>query len=382
VFNCTFTHEGQAFPKAERRPEAVKPADVKLPPYYPDTPAVRETLAITYNNIAAMDKWVGERLKELEDDGLLDSTVIMFFSDHGVGLPRGKRFMYDSGLRVPLIVRFPDNRSAGTTEQRLVSFIDWAPTILSLVGIRQPAYMRGVPFLGEFVGPPAPLAFATADRMDSNKDMTRAATDGRYKYIKNFHPEVPHMTPVAYRDALVMMKDLYALKTNGRATPQQWQIVSDRKPPEEFYDTKQDPHEVRNLIDDPAHAERIKSMRAALERWREETKDQGEIQPETKLVKEVLWPPDGVQPETAKPQAAFAPAADGNAIMTVQCATDGASIGYRRKGRGRGSWLVYTKPVEVAADEEYELTAHRIGYKPSGAVTTRPSESRPSASGN
>jgi arylsulfatase A-like enzyme len=110
VFNCNFTHESQAFDDAPRRSKAVKPADVKVPPYYPDTPAVRATVAQTYNNIVAMDAWLGDRLAELEKSAMADSTIVFFFSDHGVGLPRGKRNCYDSGLRVPLIVRVPDGR--------------------------------------------------------------------------------------------------------------------------------------------------------------------------------------------------------------------------------------------------------------------------------
>jgi arylsulfatase A-like enzyme len=375
VFNCTFTHESQAFPKADKRADVVKPADVKIPPYYPDTPAVRETLAQTCNNIHAMDRWVGEHLAALEADGLLDSTVIMFFSDHGMGLPRGKRAAYDSGIQVPLIVRFPDQRRAGSTEDRLVSFIDWAPTAMSLAGLRQPQYMRGVPFLGEFIGEPPRYAFVTSDRVDVTRDMIRAVTDGRFKYIRNFTTEVPHLPPVAYRDTLVMMNDLRELKSSGEATPAQWQTVSDSKPPEEFYDTEQDPHEVKNLIDDPQHADRIKAMREALQRWMDETGDMGQIQPESKLVKEKIYPPDGVQPTTAKPEASFSAADGGNLLMTLQCATEGASIGYRKKGEK--VWSLYVKPVAVEAGEPQQLIAHRIGFKPSEIVRMQPSVSRP-----
>lgn len=375
VFNCTFTHESQAFPDAETRADVVKPADVKIPPYYPDTPAVRRTLAQTYNNIHAMDQWVGEHIAALEADGLLDSTVIVFFSDHGVGLPRGKRAAYDSGIHVPLIVRFPDQRQAGTTEDRLVSFIDWAPTTMSLAGLRPPDYMPGTPFLGEGTGKAPQYAFVTADRMDVTRDMIRAVTDGRFKYIRNFDTNVPHLPAVAYRDTLVMMEDFRELKTSGKATPAQWQTVSDSKPPEEFYDTDQDPHEVKNLIDDPQHADRINAMREALQQWMEETGDMGPIQPELKLVKEKIYPPDGVQPTTAEPQVAIAPADAGKALMTIRCSTEGASIGYRRKGDK--AWSVYVKPVEVEQGEPYQVIAHRIGFKPSGIVRTQPSQSRP-----
>ncbi|MEO6436655.1 MAG: sulfatase, partial [Tepidisphaeraceae bacterium] len=184
VFNCTFTHEGQAFADAPRRSNAVKPADVKLPPYYPDTPAIRATLAQTYNNIVAMDDWVGRKLAELEREKLLDSTIVFFFSDHGVGLPRGKRSSCDSGLRVPLIVRFPDGRGAVTGDERLVSFLDFAPTMLSLAAIEPPNHLRGRPFLGKFQAEPPSYVFSTLDRVDEVMDTVRSVSDGRYRYIR------------------------------------------------------------------------------------------------------------------------------------------------------------------------------------------------------
>jgi len=370
VFNCNFTHESQAFPDAEKRSDVVKPADVPVPPYYPDTPTVRDTLAQTYNNIVAMDKWLGDHLAELEKAKLLDSTIVVFFSDHGVGLPRGKRAPYNSGTRVPLIVRFPDGKGAGTTDERLVSFIDWAPTTLSLAGIKPPAYMRGVPFLGQFAGGDAPKhAFATADRMDATKDTIRTLTDGRYRYVRNFRPEIGHLPPMSYRDQLEMMQDVKALRASGKATPEQWQIVETSKPPEEFYDTEADPHEVKNVVDAPEHQARVKEMREALERWMAETGDLGLIQPESKLVKEKLWPPDGVQPTTSAPTGTVARAGDGKATLTVTCDTDGASIGYRRKGEQ--GWALYVQPVPVDAGGEYELVAQRIGFLRSEVTTAK-----------
>ena len=367
VFNCTFTHESGGFPEARRgpgafdRPDAVKPADVKLPPYYPDTPTVRETVAQTYNNIVAMDEWVGERLAELERDGLLDSTVIFFFSDHGVGLPRGKRNSYDSGLRVPLIVRFPDGSGAGTSDGRLISFLDFAPTVLSLAGIEPPAHLRGHPFLGPFKTDPPNYVFATQDRMDAHTDCVRSVSDGRFRYIRNLMPDKPHLIQSAYRDRIPMMRDIHALRESGKASAEQWQIVSDTKPAEEFYDTQSDPHEVKNVIDLPEHAERIRTMRGALDAWMQQTGDLGLIRPESRMVSEKLWPPSGEQPQTATPRATL-----NDGLLTIECETQGASIGYRSPGEA--AWRVYTVPVAVAREEaaEVEIVAHRIGFKPSG----------------
>lgn len=363
VFNCTYTHESGGFPRPRRRgseagrPDVVKPADVTPPPYYPDTPAVRQTLAQTYNNIVAMDEWVGERLSELEQDGLLDSTIIFFFSDHGVGLPRGKRNSYDSGVRVPLIVRFPNANRAGTTDDRLISFLDFAPTVLSLAGVKIPDHLRGRPFLGAAQAEAPDLAFTSQDRVDAATDCVRSATDGRYRYIRNLMPDMPQLVQSAYRERIPMMKDIHAMR-DGPTTPAQWQMIAQTKPPEEFYDTQEDPHNVVNLIDAPEHAERIKAMRAAVDRWMRQTGDLGLVRPETKLVREKLWPPDGMQPTTAEPQASIK---DG--VLTITCATEGASIGYRK--RGEPAWRVYAGPVTLNRDQAHEAIAHRIGFKPS-----------------
>jgi hypothetical protein len=217
------------------------------------------------------------------------------------------------------------------------------------------------------------------DRIDTASDMSRAVSDGRYKYISNFHPELPVLQRTDYREKLLMMKDLHALKNNGQATPQQWQIVSDRKPREEFYDTRSDPHELTNIIDEPAHEDRIGQMRTALDQWMNETGDLGRIQPESKLVREKLWPPAGVQPTTAPPRATSASSPARKPTLTIACETEGASIGYRRKGDK--SWAVYTKAVEIDTKAveidgsvPYEVVAHRIGFKPSAVETVKPQQ--------
>jgi len=364
VFNCIYTHEGQTFPKAPKRADVVKPEDVPLPPYYPDTPLVRQTMAQSYNNIVAMDGWVGERLAELEHDGLLDSTIIFFFSDHGVGLPRGKRNSYESGLRVPLLIRFPDGSRAGTTDDRLISFLDFAPTILTLTGLKIPDHLRGYPFLGPAKTDPPKYVFATQDRVDAFTDCVRSVCDGRYRYIRNLMPEKPHLAESAYRDRIPMMKDIHAMRPET-ATPAQWQMVSKTKPPEEFYDSQADPHNVTNVIAAPEHQERIKAMREAMDQWLRETGDLAEIRPESKLVREKLWPPNGEPPTTAAPQAAIK-----EGVLTITSATHGASIGWRK--RGEPSWRVYTQSVNVGGDQAYEAVAHRIGFKRSDVTPISP----------
>ena len=376
VFNCGLTHESRAFPKANRQPEVVSPAEVPLPPFYPDTPEVRDAVARTYNNIAAMDLWLGEKMEELEDAGLLENTVVIFFSDHGVGLPRGKRSVYDTGTRVPLIVRYPDGRGAGTTDDRVVSFIDFGPSVLSLAGIESDERLDGVPFVGEHAREGIGLSFTHADRFDAEREQTRSVTDGRYRYVRNYITQVPHLIDNAYRENLLMTAQLYALRQTGPPRPEQWQMASTVRPAEEFYDTQSDPWEVQNLIDDPQHAERISQMRAAVEAWIEDTGDLGFVLPETVLVRDHIWAPDGVQPTTAEPVVNCDIAQREGRMyydVTITCETPGASIGYRLSDHAQhdGPWTVYT-PGEVlftTGDVRFlEVAAHRIGHKP---VTTQ-----------
>jgi len=381
VFNHGGTHESQAFPESRRRPEVVAPDDVPIPPMYPDTPAVRDALARTYNNIAAMDQWVGQRLQELEDAGLLENTIVMYYSDHGVGLPRGKRSCYDTGTRVPLIVRYPDGTGAGTTDGRVVSFVDFGPTVLSLAGIEPDDRLDGVPFLGEFAYECDDYrnghAFSHADRFDAVYDRVRSVSDGRYRYNRNYITDEPYLIANAYRERIPMTHDLYTLREPGAdVTPEQWQMAATTRPAEEFYDTQNDPWEVNNLIDDPAHAERIASMRQTLDAWIEDTGDLGFVLPETVLVREHLWPPDGEQPTTARPVVDYEIIQQGGGMFyrfELSCETQGASIAYRlgTSRRAMGPWQVYTGgAIDTPGDVRFlEVNAHRIGYKPSESGT-------------
>lgn len=374
VFNHVGTHESRAFPQAKRSPRAVAPADVPLPPFYPDTAAARDAVARTYDNIAAMDRWAGERLAELEEDGLLGRTIVIFFSDHGVGLPRGKRSCFDTGLRVPLIVRFPDGAAAGTRAARVVSFVDFGPSVLSLAGIDPDERLDGTPFLGRFARERSDYrrghAYANADRFDDVYDRSRTVSDGRYRYTRNLLPELPYLIRNAYREQLPLTGDLYALAESGPHRPEQWQFAAKRRPVEELYDSRTDPWEVKNLIDEPEHRERIAALRGRLDAWMEATGDLGLVLPETKLVRERIWPPAGIQPTT--PAAEIDDRAEQRGegmvfVVSIACADPGASIGYRLGDSKRysGPWQLYTGPFETRADRRFlEVQTHRIGHKP------------------
>lgn len=363
VFNHTGTHESRAFPNVKRAPSVVDPKTVPLPPFYPDTPAVRDAVARTYDNIARMDEWVGRQLDALAKAGLLDDTIVMFFSDHGVGLPRGKRSSYDTGTRVPLLVRFPDGTGAGTTDDRVVQFIDFGPTVLSLCGIDPDPRLDGQPFFGAFDRLDRGFAFSHSDRFDSVYDRQRSVTDGRFRYVRNYVTDLPYLIPNAYRERLLMTADLYALRDADPAdvTPAQWQMAAKVRPFEELYDSANDPWEVQNLAGEKAHRDQLVRLRAALDGWIEATGDLGFVLPESRLVRENIWPPDGAQPTTPAAEAVT----DGGRV-TLRCSDPGASVGYRERavaGENRGPWTVYTGPFEVAVGTKLELLTHRIGHK-------------------
>ncbi len=360
VFNFTVTHESGTFKK--RSPEVTDPAKVPLPPYFPDTPTVRKDIARHYDNIAALDNQIAGIIQDLKDDKLLDKTIVFFFSDHGDGLPRSKRWVYDSGIKVPMIVRWPDGMSAGQTESRLVSFVDLAPTVLSLAGVEVPEHMHGKIFLGEVQQAPREYIYAIRDRMDSAAETIRAVRDKRYKYVRNYRPDLPYFGHVPYRNRAAVAREIIRLNDAGELGPNSWQLTGTTKPVEEFYDCQTDRHEIDNKIGSPELQPLIEKFRQAHQRFNNSHDDLGRIS-ESELVKK-LWPPDGVQPTTADPVIKVRKVASGQE-MTISCATEGASIGYR-VGDSK-IWNLYSKPT-VMAPAAITIRAHRIGYKPSNDV--------------
>ena len=291
VFNFTSTHQGQIngsdedfFTKyrSKLKPEELHdPAAVPLPPYYPDTPIVRKIWTRYYDLITFMDKQVGDLLGQLKDDGLADNTIVFFFADHGLGVPRHKRTLYDSGLHVPLMIRFPARYQnlaplkAGRKIDRLVSFVDFAPTVMSLAGLPKPNYMQGRAFLGVWAGPPREYVYGATSRVDEVYELSRCVRDKRYKYIRNYMPHLPYVQPSEYPDRADIMKELRRVVKEGALTDTQklfWQPV---KPLEELYDTLVDPHEIRNLADSARHRRILERMRKVHRKWMAETRDTG-----------------------------------------------------------------------------------------------------------
>ena len=215
------------------------PTKVPLPPYYPDTPLIRRELARFYDCVTAMDKEVGVILQQLEDDGLEDNTIVFFYSDHGSGMPRHKRALLDSGMHVPLLIRFPKKwqhlapGKPATTTDRLVSFVDYAPTVLSLTGIPIPEAMQGAPFLGSKVAAPRRYVYGHRDRVDEVRDLARSVRDKRYLYIRNYMPHLGYNQPTAWPDSGEIRHDFYRLAKRESLSAAQWHFASPTRPVEE-----------------------------------------------------------------------------------------------------------------------------------------------------
>lgn len=287
VFNLMQTHQskGGFFDPAEYdRPLAPgqhDPARMKVPPYYPDTPIVRQTLAHYYDRVTEMDRSVGQVLGELAADGLAEDTIVFFYPDHGTGLPRGKRTVYDSGLKVPLVVRVPTKfrqwapAAAGATCDRLVSFVDFAPTVLSLVGLAAPANMQGQAFLGAHAQAPRQSIYGARDRVDEAIDMARAVRDRKYLYIRNYYPQLSWNAPERFSDQAPMRREITRLAAEGRLDAAQMTYAGPGKPAEALFDTEADPHQLHNLAGRAGQREVLERMRAALRSWLLEIRDTG-----------------------------------------------------------------------------------------------------------
>jgi arylsulfatase A-like enzyme len=258
---------GSAAAQAEGR---VKPADVRVPAYMPDTPEVRQDRATYYNAIERMDGEIGARLKELEEAGLADDTIVFYYSDNGGVLPRSKRYCYDDGLRCAMVVAFPPKwqhlaaARMGTVIESPVSYVDLAPTLLSLVGTSIPSHMQGTAFAGPQAQSRGRYAFGMRNRMDERYDFVRAATDGRFHYIRNY---TPHRTfqHGAYEWQAVGYQSWEREWRTGRLNEAQARFFQGPRPFEELYDLQTDRDEVRNLAEAPAHADRLRTMRTALD---------------------------------------------------------------------------------------------------------------------
>lgn len=385
VINFTTTHESQIRDPSAQTQKLVAalepslrhdPAKANVPPYYPDTPLVRRDLANYADNITAMDRQVGAILERLEREGLADDTIVWFWGDHGRGLPRCKRWLYDSGTQVPLIVRVPEkwrkwvspeNPAAvapGKLQDELVAFVDFAPTMLSLAGLPIPEHLQGQAFLGPRKSPPREYVHGHRDRMDEAYDIIRSVRDQRYHYLRNFMPWVTYAQRINYMDQMPTMRELRRLNAAGQLSPEAALFFREQKPIEELYDTEVDPHELHNLADDPAYAAVLEKMRGELDRWMTEIGDLALV-PEPTL--DELKRPGGKWSKTATPGVQRVARDGGKSTLNLVAGTPGSSIGWRVAGSS-GPLQVVDAPLTLEDGQMLEFQAFRIGYRDSAVV--------------
>jgi arylsulfatase A-like enzyme len=248
-------------------------AAVKLPPYLPDDPVIREDWAQYLDAVRHTDWEVGQVLDRLKQAGELDNTVVFFLTDHGVSHVRNKQFLYDGGMHVPLVVRGPKFKP-GAVRSDLVEHIDIAATSLALAGIPKPAAMQARDLLADNYEPRR-YVFSARDRADETVERIRAVRSERHKYIRNFYPNRPYLQPNAYKDAKPIVQAMRRLHEEGKLTPEQALIMRDTRPAEELYDLQNDPYELKNLADDPTHRDVLKELRRELDDWITRTGDHG-----------------------------------------------------------------------------------------------------------
>ncbi|MFN7926851.1 MAG: sulfatase [Blastocatellia bacterium] len=263
-------------------PPHADPAKVELPPYYPDHPVVRQDWAAYLDAATALDVKVGKVLEQLKADGLLEDTIIVFFGDNGQAHVRGKQFVYDSGLLVPLMIHWaknfpqPKHYQPGKVDERLLMAIDLTATTLDIAGVKRPAKMQGEIFLGAHAAPPHQYVFGARDRCDETIFRFRTVRNARYRYIRNFMPDRPFLQANKYKELSYPVWNLLReLDQQGKLTSVQQFLTAPTMPPEELYDLQTDPHEIRNLVHLPAHQVVLQRLRRVLEEWIVKSDDQG-----------------------------------------------------------------------------------------------------------
>ncbi|MDZ4718490.1 MAG: sulfatase [Roseiflexaceae bacterium] len=398
AFHGMVTHESQVVANDEQYQHNTKrlspdqrhdPAAAPLPPYYPDTPVFRQAWARYSDNITALDYMVGDLLRQLEEDGLANTTLVVFWSDHGRGMPRAKRWPYDSGLRVPLIMRWPGRIAPHTQRTELASLMDLAATMLEVAGLPVPAHMHAQPLIdahGQSAAQPRDLIFGHRDRMDEQEDTIRTVRDSRFRYIRNYHPDRSGMQHHEYADRMATWQEFRRLyfeeaTQRGRGevpnllTQVQRRVLASSKPAEELYDLHADPYEIENIADDPRYAADVERLRNALQQWQQEYGDLGLI-PEAELIER--WRPGGLPQITEPPVLQIV-----EGRLSATCATTGASIGWTTdppelpialspfsritgdpETDGR-SWNLYSAPIPAPAGTTIWFRAHRLGYQAS-----------------
>lgn len=350
VFNFSVCHESQIWARGKDS-LFVNPSLVKVPPYFPDNDTIRHDLAVNYSNLQRLDNQIGEIISDLKADGLYSKSIIFFYGDHGGPFPRHKRALYETGTKVPMVIKLPENRNAGTSDDRFISFIDLAPTVLSLAGIEPPKVMQGLAQFGEFESEEKPkYTFHTSDRFDGVYDRLRAVRSERYKYIKSFDTTLSHALPVKYREQMPMMRELRRMYAAGELNENQARWLHPTKPEEELYDLRNDPYELNNLAMLPEMKATLGKFRKVLDDWINTTNDLGEI-PEDVLI--AKWLLDGAQPQLPPLEME-----DKNGEIRLISKKTDATILWKKPQDSL--WNIYTVPIPNSIS--FEAKSERIGY--------------------
>ena len=283
VFNTTISHESSIHKFIPNNKLRHSPDEVLIPPHHPATPEMKHDWAQYYDKVEDMDTQIGKWLKELEDEGLLENTIVFYYGDHGGVLARSKRYVYETGTRVPFIIRIPEKyknlfpaEKPGSEVNRLISFVDLVPTLLSITGIEIPEYLQGNAFLGNQKTEDPEYAFMFRGRMDERYDMCRAVRDQKYRYIRNYMPYRIYGQHLDYLWQAPSIRSWEQAYLKGECNETQ-SIFWQTKPVEELYDTENDPWEINNLAKDPAYKDVLLRMRAANKDWVTKIKDTGFI---------------------------------------------------------------------------------------------------------
>lgn len=353
VFNFSVCHESQIWARSKDS-LFVNPDDVKIPPYFPDTETVRHDLAVNYSNLKRLDNQIGEIIEQLKYEGLYNDTYIFFYGDHGGPFPRYKRALYDTGIKVPMVIKFPKNKNGGSTDDRLFNFLDLAPTVLSLAGIEPPKVMQGIAQFGAYENKRKPkISYHTSDRFDEMYDRLRAVRSTRFKYIRNYNTGISRALPVAYRKQMGLMHELSKLASLNQLDEFTSIWMQPNKPDEEFYDLVNDPEELHNLALNSSYKDSLIHYRKLLKKWIKETKDLGEFD-ERMLIDN--WLIAGQQPKLENLQVEETD----RGIELIHSKNDATIVWRVLKD---SIWNIYT---EVLPNTTYfEAKAERIGYQDS-----------------
>ena len=356
VFNFGISHESQIWEQGSND-ILVDQNLVPIPPVFPDTPKIRKDIAVNYSNLIRLDKKIGKIISQLKQEGLYEKSIIFFYGDHGGPFPRYKRSLYETGIKVPLVIKFPNSKFAGTENNDFISFIDYAPSILSIAGIKPPDVMQGKAKFGKFkASSKTSYIFAASDRFDEKVDRLRAVRYKHFKYIRNFNPKISNAIPVLYREQMPMMRELNKLWKENLLIKDHGLWFETPKPKEELYDLTKDPYELNNLADKISLRDTLFFLREVLDQWIVSTKDLGEYS-ERELLKKWV---QGTKSRKLKPVSFKKQYGK----IVLEHIDSGSTILW--KGKNENIWNVYSEPINFP--KPIMVKAVRIAYEDSDIV--------------